>query len=137
MVYFNRLPGVIIPFPFLNQGVVTYISPVEAFATTIKISDQQSVLDQSLLSSSWWFKGQIGSHTLLVTLMHSHSVPKNAWLHFDHGCKHFNRGQVSDYIPLMRICLHNTYIVSQSLASRSYEISTYLLHVSNGPVSGR
>ena len=36
-------------YHFVLQGVVTYMSPVEAFATVIKVFDRQGVLDHLIV----------------------------------------------------------------------------------------
>ena len=125
------------------QGVVTYMSPVEAFATGIKI-----VLDRSILRPlmAWFyvrFKRQTRGHASLVSeklhwsvdISHSEfilipwSAPKRtliAWFHFDPGRKCFYRWCVCDY-PLTWIyrmytwhCHHNTKFHLQVYSSFVY-----------------
>ena len=104
------------------QEVVTYMSPVEAFATRIKIFDQQQKCAWLLDWPSWgpWLldflqvKGQIVA-TCSWSLIFK--VPRStwsldwlsksaliAWFYFDPGHKHFYTEHISDY-PLRSVGL--------------------------------
>ena len=96
-----------------SQGVVTYMLPVEAFVTGIKVFDlQKSVLDRliicfwsSQLLDFWRVKGQIAAthswsddfSSLEVALI-PWSVPNETlitWFNFDPGHKHFYMGHIT------------------------------------------
>ena len=85
------------------QGVVIYMSPVEAFATTIKFFDRQKVC---LISR---VKGHMHSWLLIFSslevILIPWSAPKRAlitWFNFDPSRKCFYMGHISDY-PLRSV----------------------------------
>ena len=95
-----------------SQGVVTYMSPIEAFATAIKMFDRQ-ILCLIAWSFSFWgswsldFSGSkvksqphIFDLLILATRRPPWSLdrpPLIAWFNFDPGCKRFYAGHISDY----------------------------------------
>ena len=89
-----------------NQGVVTYMSPIEVFATTIKFFDRQKVcliawsspseaLDHLIFRSPWLI-----DHPLKRALI--------TWFSFDPGCKCFYTEHISDY-PLQILFLRRSF----------------------------